>query len=139
MREEQARVAAPAQTAAPQPAPQPQAQAPVAASPYDYTPGYPGRYAPGYPPSYAPGYAPSPVSQVAFLTPTGGQRLGLAIASLALMIPLFAIATNLMTVLMPFVAGGVAITIGLIAAALVCLTVLGVNLFFNWDVIGHKR
>ncbi len=96
-------------------------------------------YAPGYPAGYAPRYPMAPVSQASFLTPTGGQRLGLAIASLALLIPLFAIAINLMTDLMPYVAAGFAIAVGLIASALVCATVVVVNLLFNWDVISRKR
>lgn len=71
--------------------------------------------------------------------PTGGQRLGLAIASLALLIPLFALASNVAVSLMPYVPSGVAVTLGLIATALICVTVVAVNLLFNWDIIGRKR
>jgi len=83
--------------------------------------------------------APAPTSQAYFLQPTGGQRLGLAIASLALLIPLLAIAIGVMTSLMPYVAAGVAITVGLIAVTLVCLVVIAVNVLFNWDVLRPKR
>ena len=84
-------------------------------------------------------YAPAPPAQAAYLAPTGGQRLGLAIASLALLIPLLAIASGVMTSLMPYVVAGVAITIGLIAITLVCLVVVAVNVLFNWDILSHKR
>ena len=84
-------------------------------------------------------YAPAPATQAAYLAPTGGQRLGLAIASLALLIPLLAIASGVMTSLMPYVVAGVAITIGLIAITLVCLVVVAVNVLFNWDILSHKR
>ena len=83
--------------------------------------------------------APAPNSQAYFLQPTGGQRLGLAIASLALLIPLLAIAIGVITNLMPYVVAGVAITVGLIAVTLVCLVVIAVNVLFNWDVLRPKR
>lgn len=84
-------------------------------------------------------YAPAPMTQAAYLTPTGGQRMGLAIASLALLIPLLAIASGVMTGLLDRVASGVAITIGLIAITLVCLVVVAVNVLFNWDILSRKR
>lgn len=121
----------PAQTAPQQPIPQ---TAPIAGAPTPYG------YAPGYPAGYVPRYqmAPTP-SQASYLTPTGGQRMGLAIASLALLIPLFAIASGLATNLMRYVPSGVAIAMGLIASALVCATVVVINLLFNWDMLNHKR
>ncbi len=65
--------------------------------------------------------------------------MGLAIASLALMIPLIAIALGIMTSLMQYVASGVAITVGVFAFTLVCLTVFAVNLLFNWDALRRRR
>ena len=84
-------------------------------------------------------YAPAPPTQAAYLTPTGGQRMGLAIASLALLIPLLAIASGVMTSLLAHVASGVAITIGLIAITLVCLVVVAINVLFNWDILSRRR
>ena len=81
----------------------------------------------------------APPTQAAYLTPTGGQRMGLAIASLALLIPLLAIASGVMTSLLAHVASSVAITIGLIAITLVCLVVVAINVLFNWDILSRRR
>lgn len=127
--------------AAPQPSPQQQPapamrQAPAAG----YAPGYQPGYGRGYPAGYAPYTQAQPRATPAdFLTPTGGQRLGLAIASLALLIPLLAIALGVMTNLMTYVAAGVAITVGMIATALVCLAVIAVNVIFNWDALNRRQ
>lgn len=88
---------------------------------------------------YMPPMQPMPAPRIEQTTPTGSQRLGLAIASLALLIPLLAIAIGTMTNLIPFVSAGVAITIGLIAAAMVCLVVVAVNVLYNLDQFRTKR
>lgn len=91
------------------------------------------------PPMGGYGTVAPPISQAAYMQPTGGQRMGLAIASLALMIPLIAIALGIMSSLMPYVASGVAVTVGLFAFTLVCLTVVAVNALFNWDAMRRRR
>lgn len=82
---------------------------------------------------------PNTAPQAQYLFANPGQRMGLAIASLALLIPLIAIATGAITNLMPYMAAGVAITLGLVAAAFVCLTVIAVNVVFNFDLIRGRR
>jgi hypothetical protein len=82
---------------------------------------------------------PNTTPQAQYVLANPGQRLGLAIASLALLIPLLAIAIGIITNLMPYAAAGVAITVGLVAAAFVCLTVIAVNVVFNFDLIRGKR
>lgn len=72
--------------------------------------------------------APQPVPQS---VPSPAMRLGLAIASIALFIPLLALGIGSMTVLAELVAPGVAVTVGLIIVALVALTIVAVNLMFN--------
>ncbi|MDE3229185.1 MAG: hypothetical protein KGO05_04840 [Chloroflexota bacterium] len=79
----------------------------------------------------------APSAQAGYMQPSSAQRMGLAIASLALMIPLIAIALGIMTSLMPYVAAGAAIAVGLFAFTLVCLTVIAVNVLFNWE--GMRR
>lgn len=79
----------------------------------------------------------APPAQAGYMQPSSAQRMGLAIASLALMIPLIAIALGIMTSLMPYVAAGAAIAVGLFAFTLVCLTVIAVNVLFNWE--GMRR
>lgn len=91
------------------------------------------------PPIGGYGTVAPPISQAAYLQPTGGQRMGLAIASLALMIPLIAIALGITTSLMQYVASGVAVAVGLFAFTLVCLTVIAVNALFNWDAMRRRR
>lgn len=118
---EQQPVQQPIQQAVPQPARQPLPQ------PYAWQP---------LPPMAGYGTV-APPAQAVSAHPTSGQRMGLAIASLALLIPLIAIALGVMTSLMQYVAAGAAIAVGLFAFTLVCLTVIAVNVLFNWD--GRRR
>ena len=98
---------------------------------------------PGMPPAgwYAPPYNAQPVMppRQQYYRPTGAQRVGVAIASVALLIPLLAISLGIITTLIPYVSAGIAATIGLIAAALVCLAVVCVNVSFNFDVLRERR
>lgn len=99
---------------------------------------------PAMPPAgwYVPPYGTQqvvPSQQQQFFRPTGAQRVGVAIASVALLIPLLAIAIGTMTSLIPYVAAGVAITGGLIAVALVCAAVVAVNIAFNFDLFRQRR
>ena len=112
----------PIQQAAPQPTPQPVPQ-PRVWQPMPPVAGY-GTVA--------------PPAQAAYTQPSSGQRMGLAIASLALMIPLIAIALGIMSSLMPYVAAGAAVAIGLFAFTLVCLTVIAVNILFNWESMRRR-
>lgn len=91
---------------------------------------------------YIPSYGTQPViqpQQQLLYRPTGGQRVGVAVASIALLIPLVAIALSTMTSLMPYVTAGVAVSAGLIAVALICLAVVVVNIAFNFDLIRPKQ
>lgn len=88
------------------------------------------------------GWYPPPVmppQQQRYFTPTPAQRLGLAVASLALLIPLFAIAVGIISPLVREITAGLAVTVGLILAAFVCLTVVGVNVIFNYDLLRRQR
>ncbi len=121
-----------------EPAQQPIQQAPIQQAPIQQQPMQPPSAWRPVPP--VGGYvAPTLPTQAVYMQPTSGQRLGLAIASLALLIPLLAIAVGVITNLMPYVAAGVAITVGLIAVALVCLLVVAVNILFSWDILRQKR
>jgi hypothetical protein len=73
------------------------------------------------------------------IVPTAGQRLGLAITSLALLIPLVALAINFPLQLGTAVAAGLAIATGLIGVLLLCLAVVAVNVVFNWDMLRPQR
>lgn len=115
---EQAPQAAPQQPIAPQPTP------PI------WQPAPPAGW---YPPQVMP------PQQQHYFTPTPAQRLGLAVASLALLIPLFAIAVGVISTLVSEITTGVAVTAGLILAALVCFTVVAVNVVFNYDLIRRQR
>ncbi len=115
-----------------QPLPQPLLQQPLPQQPLPQPP-----YAWQPAPPQMRGYAPVP--QAAYMTPSSGQRMGLAIASLALLIPLFAISIGVINTLLPNVTAGVAITVGLIAMAFVCLVVVALNLLFNWDLLSRRR
>lgn len=125
-----------------QPAQQPIQQAPMPQQPMPQQQPVPRQPMP-QPNMYQPAPQMSsyvaPASQAMALTPTSGQRLGLAVASLALLIPLLAIAIGVMTNLMPYVTAGVAITIGMFAVTLVCLVVVAVNILFNWDTLRPRR
>lgn len=84
-----------------------------------------------YPPSWqqaAPHYEPS-----------AGQRLALAIVSLALMIPLSAIAIGIATPLAEATTGWAGILVGMLAFLLVCAAVVGVNVVFNFDLLRSVR
>lgn len=99
---------------------------------------------PAMPPSgwYIPPYGAQqvmPSQQQQFFRPTGAQRVGVAIASVALLIPLLAIAIGTMTSLIQYVPAGIAITAGLIAAALVCMAVVAVNVAFNFDMFSQRK
>lgn len=101
---------------------------------------------PPTPPVWQPvppdGWYPPPVmppQQQRYFTPTPAQRLGLAVASLALLIPLFAIAVGIISPLVREITAGLAVTVGLILAAFVCLTVVGVNVIFNYDLLRRQR
>lgn len=95
-------------------------------------------YQPPIPPAgwYVPQVVPA---QQHYLIPSAGQRLGLAIASIAMLIPLSAIALGTIATLLPNVAAGVSVATGLIALALVCFAVVAVNIAFNFDLIRPKR
>lgn len=86
-------------------------------------------------------YSPQvmPPQQQRDFAPTPAQRLGMAIASLALLIPLLAIAVGVISTLENQITADVAVTAGLILAALVCFTVVAVNVVFNFDVIRRQR
>ena len=125
-----------------QPLPQPPLQQPLPQQPLPQQP-LPQQPLPQPPYAWQPappqmsGYAPVP--QAAYMMPSSGQRMGLAIASLALLIPLFALAIGVINTLLPNVTAGVAITVGLIAMAFVCLVVVALNLLFNWDLLSRRR
>ena len=57
---------------------------------------------------------------------TAGQRLALAIVSLCLLVPLLGITAGIVTSL-----EGPGVLVGLLALALVCLTIMVVNIVFN--------
>ena len=80
-----------------------------------------------------------PAQQQQAFRPTGPQRATVAIASVALLIPLLAIAIGTMTSLIQYVSAGVAITTGLIAVALVCVAVVAVNVAFNFDIMRQRH
>lgn len=91
---------------------------------------------------YAQPYGAQPVvpsQQQQYFRPTGSQRVGVAIASIALLIPLLAIAIGTMTSLIQYVSAGIAITGGLIAVALVCLAVVAINVAFNFDMLRRTK
>lgn len=91
---------------------------------------------------YVPPYGAQqviPSQQQQLFRPTGAQRVGVAIASVALLIPLLAIAIGTMTSLIPYVSAGVAITGGLIGVALVCAAVVAVNIAFNFDLLRQRK
>jgi hypothetical protein len=67
------------------------------------------------------------------------MRLGLAIASVALFIPLLALGIGTMTALANLVAPGVAVTVGLLIVALIVLMIVAVNLLFNYDLLKPRR
>ncbi len=118
---------------APLRAPMPPATAPVA--------GYTGP-AIGPTAGPVPGWYPVPVATpqpVPQSIPSPAMRLGLAIASIALFIPLLALGIGAMTALADLVAPGVAVTVGLIIVALVALTIVAVNLMFNVDIQRPRR
>lgn len=90
----------------------------------------------------APGWYPVPVAapQPARPTvPSPAMRLGLAIVSLVLFIPLLAIGIGSVSILANVVAPWVALTVGLIIAALVVLTIVAINLVFNYDLLKPGR
>ncbi len=89
---------------------------------------------PGWYPVPVP--APQPASQT---VPSAAMRLGLAIASIALFIPLLALGIGAMTSLAELVAPGVAVVVGLIIVALIALTIVAVNLMFNFDMLRPRR
>jgi hypothetical protein len=84
----------------------------------------------------APVAAPQPARA---MTPSPAMRLGLAIVSLVLFIPLLAIGVGSITALAGVVAPWVALTVGLIIVALVILTIVGINLLFNYDVLRSRH
>jgi hypothetical protein len=99
-------------------------------------------YAPPYgpPQQWQPVYrampAPVPASMPS-TTPTAGQRLALAIVSLALLIPLVAIVLSFASpVVMPI---WLAVAAGLIGVLLLGLVVVGVNIIFNWDLLRPRH
>jgi Kef-type K+ transport system membrane component KefB len=67
------------------------------------------------------------------------MRLVLAIVSITLFIPLLAIGVGSMTALASLVTPSVAVTVGLIIVALVVVTVVSVNLLFNYDLLRSRR
>ncbi len=115
------------------PAPErPQVEPSATPTPPPYPPPYsPPPWQPAYRPAPAP--APSPVESA---TPSAGQRLALAIVSLALLIPLVAIALNFAGDFAPV---WLSVLTGLISVALLSLVVVGVNMIFNWDVLLPRR
>ncbi len=87
-------------------------------------------------PAAAPVAAPKPAAQ---MMPSPGMRLGLAIASVALYIPLLALGIGAITTLAGLVEAGVAVTVGLIIVAISALMVVAVNLLFNADILFPRR
>lgn len=91
---------------------------------------------------YFPPYGarqPFPMQRPRYPIPSGGQRVGVAVASVALLIPLVAIVVDTMTSLLAYVSAATAITAGLISVALVCLTVVAINIAFNFDMFRQPR
>ena len=84
----------------------------------------------------APAAAPQPARAT---TPSPAMRLGLAIVSLVLFIPLLAIGVGSISTLAGVVAPWVALTVGLIIVALVILTIVGINLLFSYDVLRSRH
>ncbi|HEU0026819.1 MAG TPA: hypothetical protein VFQ25_06845 [Ktedonobacterales bacterium] len=72
------------------------------------------------------------------MIPSPAMRLGLAIVSLVLFIPLLAIGIGSVSTLAGVVAPWVALTVGLIIVALVILTIVAINLLFNYDVLRSR-
>jgi hypothetical protein len=83
-------------------------------------------------------YAP-PLAQISSIVPTAAQRMGLAITSLALFIPLVAILLDFVAPVAGLVPVGLGVAAGLIGVLLLGLVVVGVNVVFNWDVLRPKR
>ncbi len=79
---------------------------------------------------------PAPMSN---LVPTAAQRMGLAITSLALFIPLLAILLNFAAPSAGLVPVALGVAVGLIGVSLLGMVVVGVNVVFNWDVLRPKR
>lgn len=124
---------------APAPAPAPvtyDRAAPVPPAPATSFPPYapPVGYGMPAPGSWQPNYLPRSESAA-----SSGQRLSLAIASLALMIPLIAIVVNFPVSLGTMISAGLAISTGLIGVALIALAVVGVNIAFNFDLLRRRR
>ncbi len=90
-------------------------------APYDW------RSVPGYPASRSPD------------VPTAGQRLGLAIVTLVLMIPLVSIALGSVLTSDNLVPGGWALVAGLVCVALVSAAAVAINVVFNFDILRPRR
>lgn len=87
-----------------------------------------------------PPYVPPPVPMPATaLVPTAAQRLGLAIASLALFIPLLAIAISIAQPLATVIPGWLSLLAALMSVTIVSLTVVAVNVIFNLDALRRRR
>lgn len=119
----------------------PQVQPPVQPGSQSYMPSpVPWQSVPagGWAAPYMPPPAPLPVPGIVQV-PTPPQRLALAIASLALFIPLLAIAANIAQPLDGLIPPWLGIVAALIGILMVSLTVVAVNVVFNWDALRRKR
>jgi hypothetical protein len=118
-------------SAPPPPPPPPQPQIRQQPVPYQPSP-YPTQgWTQPAPPVYAPAPGPMYASPAERYDPLVKYRLALAIVSLALLIPLAAIAVgNVLQI------GAVA---SLIALTVICVTVIAVNAIFNSDAMRQNR
>lgn len=88
---------------------------------------YGWQYVPGYP-------APRSLDVV-----TSGQRLGLAIVTLIVMVPLVSVVLGVVVNSNDLVPGGWAVAAGLIGVALVSTAAVAINVVFNFDVLRPRR
>ena len=114
------------------PAPMPPAETPQR-PPVTMQPSWPAHLPYGWP------SVPQYPRQRDYTIPTAGQRLGLAITTLILMIPFIAIALGVVGTASGVVAGGWALAGGLLATLVVCLAAVAINVVFNFDILRPRR
>ncbi len=73
------------------------------------------------------------------LAPSATQRMWLGIVSLVVLVPLLGIAIGFMAILLDSVPAGVAVTVGLLVALVICASVVAVNFFFGYAGGRYRR